>query len=58
MATKNSPAKGASAPVALTAIDPINHDGVSYAPGDDLPEMPADQAQALLDSGAAKKTAA
>lgn len=57
MATKNTSAKGASAPVALTAIDPINHDGVAYAAGDDLPEMPADQAQALLDSGAAKKTA-
>lgn len=50
MATKKSTA----AAVALMAIEPISHDGVLYAPGDDLPEMPADQAQALLDMGAAK----
>ena len=38
----------------LTAVEPISHDGVQYAPGEALPEMPADQAQALLASGAAK----
>ncbi len=38
----------------LVALTPISHDGDGYAEGETLPEMPADQAQALIDLGAAK----
>lgn len=57
MADKKPAAKAAPATVAVTAVEPITHDGVRYEPGEDLPEMLASQAQALIDFNAAKLAA-
>jgi hypothetical protein len=38
----------------LIAVDPIQHDGRDYAPGDTLDVADKTQAEALLDVGAAR----
>jgi len=49
-AVKNDPA--AAVPVVVEAVEPIRHDGVDVAPGEQLSVMP-DAAAALIAAGAA-----
>ena len=39
----------------LKALGNIQHDGEAFAAGEDLPDMPKEQAAALLASGAAEE---
>lgn len=60
MATKNPPAAGSGeqakvGTIVIKAKDPIRHDGKTFQPGDQLPDMSDEAAQALIDGGAAEQ---